>query len=229
MNRNNIFKFIFSGTFILLALLMIFFDWFKSRIDVTVITLFVIAFLPWLVRYVKTFEGFGIKTELIADEKKEEIDKEIDKLSIKKSKDDNILDKDFIIDKNAPIGSEKNPLLIESIDAIVKTVNPIEKMVLIRYEIEKELKILCRINNLYTSQRSIRQMIKDLRENKILDRDVANLLFDILPILNKAVHADIDNVDYSDLEWIIEKGCALVMHLEIISKDPTKRWVISFD
>lgn len=229
MNKDNIFKFIFSGTFIGLAMLMIFSDWFKSRIDVTIISLFVIAFLPWLVRYVKSFEGFGIKTELVTEEKKEKIEKVMEQLSSSTSQEDNVVNKNIVIDKTKPIGSEENPLLIESIDSIAKTINPIEKMVLIRYEIEKELKILCRINNLHTSQRTIRQMIQDLRENKILDNVVSNLLLDILPILNKAVHADIDNTDFADLEWIIEKGSALVMHLEIISKDPSKYWMVSFD
>ena len=229
MNKDKKFKFIFSSTFIGLAILMIFFDWFRSRVDVTIISLFVIAFLPWLVRYVKSFEGFGIKTELVADEKKEEIEKAMDKLSSTPSQEENIVDKKIVIDKTKPIGSEENPLLIESVDAIAKTINPIEKMVLIRYEIEKELKILCRINNLHSSQRTIRQMIRDLRENKILDNVVSNLLLDILPILNKAVHADIDTTDFTDLEWIIEKGTALVMHLEIISKDPSKYWMVSFD
>lgn len=102
-------------------------------------------------------------------------------------------------------------------------------MALIRYEIEKELKILCRINNLHASQRTIRQMIQDLRENKILDNVVSNLLLDILPILNKAIHTDVDNTDFADLERIIEKGSALVMHLEIISKDPSKYWMVLFD
>ena len=166
---------------------------------------------------------------MVADEKKEEIEKAMDKLSSTPSQEENIVDKKIVIDKTKPIGSEENPLLIESVDAIAKTINPIEKMVLIRYEIEKELKILCRINNLHSSQRTIRQMIRDLRENKILDNVVSNLLLDILPILNKAVHADIDTTDFTDLEWIIEKGTALVMHLEIISKDPSKYWMVSFD
>lgn len=136
----------------------------------------------------------------------------------------NIPDKRYICgfcgsDKTKPIGSKENPLLIENIDAIAKNINPIEKMALIRYEIEKELKILCRINNLHASQRTIRQMIQDLKENKILDNVVSNLLLDILPILNKAIHTDIDNTDFADLERIIEKGSALVMHLEIILKD----------
>ena len=45
----------------------------------------------------------------------------------------------------------------------------------------------------------------------------------------KAVHFDFKNLDLKELDWIIEKGSALVMHLEIISKDPSKYYLISFN
>lgn len=44
--------------------------------------------------------------------------------------------------------------------------------------------------------------MKNLKENKILDNVVSNLLLDILPILNKVIHTDIDNTDFADLEWM---------------------------
>lgn len=114
-------------------------------------------------------------------------------------------------------------------EVIARTNNPIEKMVLIRYEIEKEIKILCRVNNIQTYQQSVRNMVEKLRTNKIIDNTVANLILDIWPLLNKAVHSDFKNLDLKELDWIIEKGSALVMHLEIISKDPSKYYLISFN
>ena len=114
-------------------------------------------------------------------------------------------------------------------EVIARTNNPIEKMVLIRYEIEKEIKILCRVNNIQTYQQSVRNMIEKLRTNKIIDNIVANLILDIWPLLNKAVHSELKNLDFKELDWIIEKGSALVMHLEIISKDPSKYYLISFN
>ena len=133
-------------------------------------------------------------------------------------------------DKTKLIGSKENPLLIENIDAIAKNINPIEKMALIRYEIEKELKILCRINNLHASQRTIRQMIQDLRENKILDNVVSNLLLDILPILNKAIHTDIDNTDFADLEWMdYRKRFGVSYAFRNNFERSSKYWIVSFD
>lgn len=228
--RNDKFKYVFSASFLIMAVLIIFFDWFKERIDSTVIVLVIIAYFPWLTKYIKSFEGFGIKTELVENQKKEQIDKDINELNNKSKKlDKNLINTNITIDKREPIGSKKNPILIESMEVIARTSNPIEKMVLIRYEIEKELKILCRVNNIQSYQRTIRQMIEELRKNNMLDNKAANLLLDIIPILNKAVHLDINNINYNDLEWVIEKGSALVMHLEIITKDPSKYKLISLD
>ena len=224
-NKNEIFKFIFSGVFIIIAVLMIFFDWFRNRIDSTIIILLIIGFIPWLVNYKRDYE---LKNKNL-DEKKDKIDEEIEKISKNAIKEEKIISSNTIIDKNQPIGSEKNPLLIESMELIARTSNPVEKMVLIRYEIEKEIKILCRVNNIQTYQQSIRKMIEELKKNKIIDNVVANLLLDIWPVLNKAVHSEIKNIDANDIDWVIEKGSALVMHLEIISKDPSKYWMISFN
>lgn len=227
MNKSDkIFKIIFSGTFIILAVLMICFDWFKAKIDITIIALFMIAFLPWLAKYVKSLEAFGIKTELVTLEKKNEIEVN----SLKMSTDDKqIIKKDFKIDKTKPIGSEKNPIMVESINSICGSNDIIEKLVLLRYGIEKNLKILSKNNNLSTSNLGIRAMVELLRKNGILKNNVCNLVFDLLPILNKAVHSDISNIDFEDLQWVIDKGTKLLVHLDIIIQKPDAYWMISFD
>lgn len=227
--KSDKFKYIFSLFFFIIAVLMILFDWFRSRIDSTIIILFLIAFTPWLAKYIKSLEAFGVKLDLLSQEKINKIDKGFNKINKETLDKKNIVNDDVNIDKKEPIGSEKNPILIESMEVIARTNNPIEKLVLIRYEIEKEIKILCRVNNIQTYQQPVRNMIKNLRTNKIIDNTVANLILDIWPILNKAVHSDFKNLDLQELDWIIEKGSALVMHLEIISKDPSKYYLISFD
>ena len=114
-------------------------------------------------------------------------------------------------------------------ESIARTNNVLDKMVLIRYEIEKNLKILCRVNNIQTYERTIKEMVKNLKDSKIIKGNVADLLLEILPMLNKAVHSDINKIELDDLDWIIDKGSALVMHLEIISKNPDAYWMINFD
>ena len=229
MNKDNIFKVIFSSTFIILAILMICFDWFKSRIDGTVIALFVIAFLPWLAKYVKSLEAFGIKTELVDSREKEKINREMDNITKEVIDEDKMIDKKIKINKNEPLGSEKNPIIIESIESISRTNDPVEKMMLIRYELEKKIKALCRINNIQTYNQSIRYIVEKLRKEKIIKNNVANLILDLLPMLNRAVHSEIYNVNYKDLEWIINKGSDLITYLEIISKDPNSYWMFLFN
>ena len=226
MNKDNIFKFIFSGTFVCIAVLMICFDWFRARIDVTVIALFVIAFLPWLAKYVKSLEAFGIKTELISLDKKEEMEENISKLNVEEKE---VIKSDIKIDKTKPIGSEENPFIIESINSIYESKDIIEKLVLIRYGIEKGLKTLCRNNNLHYSKQSIRNIIDVLRRNKVLKNNTCNLILDLLPILNKAVHSDISNIYENDLQWVIDKGIAILIHLEIIIQKPDAYWMVSLD
>ena len=70
------FKIFFSFTFILLGILRIASNWFQKRIDTTVIALFLIAFIPWFVKYLKSLEAFGTKASFeIPEEKKKEVDK----------------------------------------------------------------------------------------------------------------------------------------------------------
>ena len=139
---------------------MICFDWFRERIDATVITLFVIAFLPWLAKYVKSLEAFGIKTELVSSDKKEEMEQNSSKLNVEEKE---VIKTDIKIDKTKPIGSEENPFVIESINSIHESKDIVEKLVLIRYGIEKELKLLCKNNNLQCSRQSIRNIVNIAR------------------------------------------------------------------
>src|SRR5699024_214083 len=104
-------------------------------------------------KYVKSLEAFGIKTELVSSYKKEEIEKNSSKLNIEEKE---IIKTDVKIDKTKPIGSEENPFVIESINSIQQSKDNIEKLVLIRYGIEKELKTLCKNSNLQYSKQSIR-------------------------------------------------------------------------
>lgn len=226
MNKDNYFKFFFSGTFIILAILMICFDWFRERIDATVITLFVIAFLPWLAKYVKSLEAFGIKTELVSSDKKEEMEQNSSKLNVEEKE---VIKTDIKIDKTKPIGSEENPFVVKSINSIHESKDIVEKLVLIRYGIEKELKLLCKNNNLQYSRQSIRNIVDILRKNNILKNNACNLILDLLPILNKAVHSDISNINEDDLQWVIDKGVAILIYLEIIIQKPDAYWMVSLD
>ncbi len=206
-NKDTVFKIIFSTTFLLLAILMIFIDWFKNRIDFKIISLIMIAYLPWVVKYVKRLEAFGVKADLITEEEKEEINKNIDKIypnitniNISNSNQNNVVDNTTLI-------------TFESINSINEVNDTIQKLVLLRYQIENILKKLCKKEKI-GSFRNIRDMSKKLYDKKILKNYEVNLINDLLPVLNKAVHADLNQL--YEVDWVISNGITLLAQLETI-------------
>ena len=75
------FKIIFSTFFFILAIVIILFDWAKENITGMVITLFIVAFLPWIIKYVKSVDAFGVKVELVSEQQKKKIDEIIEPIS----------------------------------------------------------------------------------------------------------------------------------------------------
>ena len=178
-NKDTVFKIIFSATFVLLAILMVFIDWFKNRIDFTIISLIMIAYLPWVVKYIKRLEAFGVKADLVTEEKKEEINKNIEKIS------PNITNINISNSNQNDIIDNTKLITFESINSINEINDTIQKLVLLRYQIEN-----------------------------ILKKYEVNLINDLLPVLNKAVHADLNQL--YEVDWVISNGIALLAQLENI-------------
>ena len=195
------FKLFFSFTFILLGILRIASNWFQKRIDTTVIALFLIAFIPWFVKYLKSLEAFGIKASFeIPEEKKKEVDKATEKLENKAKR------------------SKRKIAVLENENDIINDIYELSdettRLVLIRYEIEKELKNLCNKNGIDSFKMNIRYLVNRLQEEKVISNDAANLILDILPILNSAVHPNTINIRPEDFEWVNEKGIKLILYLK---------------
>lgn len=196
------FKIIFSCTFLMLGILRIFFDWFQKRIDVTTIALFLIAFLPWLARYLKSLEAFGIKASFnIPEEKKKKIDKMTEKIE----------------NSNKKIKEKEEKKRLDLIDDIYEFSDENTRFVLIRYEIERELKILCNKNGIDSFRMNMRYLVDSLCKKDAISNDIANLIFDILPYLNNAVHSNNVKMNPNDLEWVNEKGISIIMYLRSLS------------
>ena len=206
-NKDTVFKIIFSATFVLLAILMVFIDWFKNRIDFTIISLIMIAYLPWVVKYIKRLEAFGVKADLVTEEKKEEINKNIEKIS------PNITNINISNSNQNDIIDNTKLITFESINSINEINDTIQKLVLLRYQIENILKKLCTKEKI-DSFRNIRDMSKKLYDKKILKKYEVNLINDLLPVLNKAVHADLNQL--YEVDWVISNGIALLAQLENI-------------
>lgn len=224
-NSWNISRYIISLSFVILALLMIFSNWFQERINSRVIVLLIIAYTPWLSKYIKSFEGFGVKAELINEEQKKEIDAKVKEIKDTKLDKKKMVANDVEIDKTKPIGSKKNPFIIESLVAIENIDDPVQKLVLIRYEMEKKLRLICRINNINTRNLTIRRMVDVLKNDNILETEICDFIIDILPLLNNIMHSNMDYLNKEDYDLIIKAGKIIIKYLEIKSKAPNNYWI----
>ena len=71
-----------------------------------------------------------MKFDFISGKKKDKIIKEIKEIAKNPIQENKIIDLNQIIDKKKPIGREKNPVLIESMELIARTNNMLDKIVL---------------------------------------------------------------------------------------------------
>lgn len=216
MDRKKIiFKIIFSFVFVGLVILKLVSEWFNTRIDMTIISLIIISFFPWISEYLKSIEAFGVKAEFISESKKEKIDKEANKV-IKDNKD-------IMTSKNASIEITKNINNLPDVkmmDTLNNIEDPLEKMVLIRYEIEKILRDICSKNfDNGTYFKNIRSMTDVLCKKNIIVSGARNLILDLIPFLNKAVHADVTIKEYNNVKWVIEKGMLIIAYLNMVQDE----------
>ena len=205
MNKSSYFKILFSFTFIVIASLMLFVDWFRERADNRFIALIIIAFIPWVIKYLKSVEAFGIKADLVTREQKNKID-----------------ESEQIIKEKYKTKSQKKDSNMEIIFSLDETNNINIKLTLIRYDIERILRLLCKQNGIEEKRMNIPYMIYMLREKSIINNQVANLLIDVMPILNKGVHSDLNGWVYSDAEWVIEKGKFILDYLNSLQNNRNK-------
>lgn len=222
-NKKNIcFKIVFSSVFIILAGLIIAFDWFRERIDNRVIALVLISFTPWIIKYLKSLEAFGVKAELISEEQKTDVELNMEKMAETKqeSNNDSDFEKEMITFDNYKYTKDNKDaiLLIESLTQIEETDDILTKLVLSKVQIEKIIRLMCKENDIqYTS---IKRSSEILYEKNIIKEFEYNLINLLLPILNKAIHADLDSINFNDIYWVVEKCSLLLEHLEILFKKP---------
>ena len=225
-NNNLIFKVLFSSVFILLAVLIVMFDWFRDRIDNRVIALALISFIPWIIKYLKSLEAFGVKAELVSEEQKTKVEINMEKMNETKSInqpniESNIdFDKDVITFNNYKYTKDNKEaiLLMESLVEIEDTDDILTKLVLSRVQIEKIIKLMCKENDIQFS--TIKRSSEILYEKNIIKEYEYNLINLLLPILNKAIHSDLDSTNFNDIYWVVEKCLLLLEHLEILFKKP---------
>lgn len=187
----TVFKIITSLVFIAVFIVRIIKpEW---NIDTISIILLILAFAPWFIQYIKTLEISGIgKVELVGKDHKKEIDK---------------------------IASEAGILKSDAADNEKYTFyglrysDPILALAGLRIEIESTLRRIAEANQLDTSRTGIGQMTKALSKHQLINDNERAIIFDLIGILNKAVHSQLKEYESESFDWVFDLGLSLLKSL----------------
>lgn len=182
-----VFKILFSLTFAILVVVYTFFPIIK--IDTTTIILVLMVFVPWIVHYLKSIEINGIgKVELITKSEKEELENSAEKININN---------------------------IERIrNRYISIEDPKLSLAALRIDIEERLNKIAQQNHINKYSRGIIQLSNQLYETSLIDSNEYAIIRDIIGILNKAVHSDLNAYAINSYNNIINIGVKLIGSLE---------------
>lgn len=205
VNKELFFKLLFSSVFGVLAFLVVYSDYFSERINFLVIILILLAFLPWIIKYIKYLELNGVgKVELFNEKEQKEINETIVKIETEsghekandKKQNDNITEV-MSIDENG-----------------VNVYDIIGRLFVFRIEIEKEINEMLDITKLDLPLKpTLINKASILYKNGIIKDDEWDLLNQVIPKLNKITHNETDIT--TDDFWTLYRACkALISSLE---------------
>lgn len=199
MHTNKFAKYITIGA-IFLAILHIFSP--KLGIDAILISLLIIAALPWIIPFLKTLElPGGVKIEFrdvkAATDKISEFEKKVEIVEIAEGVDE------------VRVVKEQDPFwLLRHIAEI----DPNLCLVGFRIEIEKRLLRLAEQNGIDTFRRPLYRIVKALNERQMLPGPVASGLNDLIKMGNSAAHGA--DVSPDAAEWVLDAGPSILNTLD---------------
>jgi len=205
------FKLIFTSTFIGLFIFMICSEWAKENINNRSIAILLIAFLPWIIKYIKSIEMFGIKAELVSEKKMKEVDDIMQ--TITKEEIDKTFSNDSDDEEKNKDKKDNTIIHCDIYDSVLNAEDSISKLVLGKYELEKIIKKIAKKYNISTSMHTT-LICKELYNQKYISDKEYSIIKEILPILNKAIHSEIDSVDEGQIDWIKNKIIMILDHLD---------------
>ena len=180
------FKIIFSLTFTAITIIYTFFP--NIKIDSTTIILVLMIFVPWFIKYLKSFELTGIgKVELITKEEKDKLDTKMEEVAVTNT--NNINDRYFNLE------------------------DPKLSLAALRIDIEEKLNKIAQENYINVHTYGIIRLSSELHKKGLIDNNEYAILRDIIGILNKAVHSKLDEYDIKSYNYIIDIGSKLIASL----------------
>jgi hypothetical protein len=201
MNINKFAK-IISGVAILLAILHILSP--TLGIDAILISLLVIAVLPWIIPFLKTLElPGGVKIEF------RDVKEATDKISVfEREKEAEILETAELFEV---IIAEEEQDTFRVLHHIAE-IDPNLCLVGFRIEIEKRLLRLAEQNDIDTYRRPLYSIVEVLIKRKMLPGPVASGLNDLIAMGNSAAHGA--NVSPDAAKLVLEVGPSILKTLD---------------
>ena len=83
----------------------------------------------------------------------------------------------------------------------------------LRIEIESTLRRIAEANQLDTSRTGIGQMAKVLSQHQLINDNERAIIFDLIGILNKAVHSQLKEYESESFDWVFDLGLSLLKSL----------------
>lgn len=198
-------KIIFSITFFIIVIIYTFFP--NIKIDSTTIALTLLVFVPWVTKYLKSFELTGIgKVDLLTNEEKEKLNTTIEEIILNNSTSDNINNTNI----NTNTSNDISNIMKEKYFGLE---DPKLSLAALRIDIEEKLLQLARLNYLKIHTHGIMKLSLELHKMEIIDNNEYSIIRDIIGILNKAVHSKLNEYDVRSYNYIIDIGCKLLNSL----------------
>jgi hypothetical protein len=186
MDMNQIWKFVSGGSliFAILHLIMP-----SLGIDAIFIALLVIAFLPWLMPFLKTLElPGGVKIEF--KDVKAATDKIIEVKGETEAK--STLHGKLTVEREDPFSALRH----------IAGIDPNLGLVGFRIEIEKRLLILAGKYNLETFRKPLSNIVRELKKRQLIPVQVASGLMDLIGLGNSAAHGA--DVSPDAANWVLD-------------------------
>jgi hypothetical protein len=199
MDTNKFAKYITGGA-IVLAILHIFSP--SLGIDAILISLLIIAALPWIIPFLKTLElPGGVKIEFrdvkAATDKISEFEKEVERLEKVE-----LVEEIEVVEEQDPFWVLRH----------IAEIDPNLCLVGFRIEIEKRLLRLAEQNDIDTFRRPLYSIVKALMERQMLPGPVASGLNDLITMGNRAAHGA--DVSPDAAKWVLDAGPSILNTLD---------------
>ena len=160
------------------------------------VMLIILALVPWFIQYIKTLEINGLgKVELITEYQKQIIQKKADEAGLS-------------------TGEKKHEIKNEYLFYNLRYEDPKLALAGLRIELENTLIELAQKNNLDVQRSGLNKITRVLLANNIITRDENALIYDIIDVLNRAVHIQLGEYNSKTFDWVFDIGLKLLNSLD---------------